>query len=90
MKEVLHMQNRKTFIQRRPVATYFGLAFLISYGSFFVVVGPKLIRGETMQSSDAFLLFPVIVIGVCLVGIALTGIVDGRSGLRDLFSRVGR
>jgi membrane protease YdiL (CAAX protease family) len=56
-----------------------------------VVVGPKLLRGEAMQVSDAlFFLFPVSVVGVCLVGLALTSIVDGRSGLRDLFSRVGR
>jgi uncharacterized protein len=82
--------NVKTFIQRHPVATYFGLAFLLSYGGFLVVVGPKLLRGEAMQSTDAFLLFPVIVVGVCLVGITLTSIVDGRSGLRDLFSRMGR
>jgi membrane protease YdiL (CAAX protease family) len=82
--------NIKVFMQRHPVVTYFGLVYLISYGGFFVVVGPKLLRGEAMQSTDAFLLFPVIVIGVCLVGIALTGIVDGRNCLRDLFSRLGR
>lgn len=84
------MQSIKALIQRHPVATYFSLVFLISWGSFLVVVGPKLIRGEAMQSTDAFLLFPAIVVGVCLVGIVLTSIVDGRSGLRDLFSRVGR
>ena len=82
--------NIKAFIQRHSVTTYFVLALLISYGGFLIVVGPKLLRGEAMQSTDAFILFPVIVVGVCLVGITLTGIVDGRSGLRDLFSRIGR
>ncbi len=82
--------NVKVFIQRHPVVTYFGLVYLISYGGFFVLVGPKLLAGKAMQATDAFLLFPIIVIGVCLVGIALTSIVDGRSGLRDLFSRMGR
>ena len=80
----------KAFIQRHAVATYFGLVFLISYGSFLVVVGPKLLRGGAEQPTDAFLLFPLIVGGVCLVGIALTGITGGRPGLRDLFARVGR
>jgi hypothetical protein len=80
--------NVKVFMQRHPVVSYFGLVYLISYGGFYVVVGPKLLRGETMQSTDAFLLFPVIVVGVCLVGIALTSIVDGRNGLRDLFLRM--
>ena len=89
LQGVKHM-NIKTFIQRHPVASYFGVAYLFSYGGFLVLVGPKLLRGEAMQSTDALLLFPVIIIGVCLTGIALTGIVDGRSGLRDLFSRIGR
>lgn len=82
--------NIKAFIQRHPIATYFGIAYIFSYGSFLVLVGPKLLRGEAMQATDAFILFPVIIVGVCLAGITLTAIVDGRSGLRDLFSRMGR
>ena len=82
--------NIKKFIQRHPVVSYFSLVYLISYGSFLVLVGPKLLAGKAMQATDAFLLFPIIVVGVCLVGIALTGITGGRSGLRDLFSRMGR
>jgi uncharacterized protein len=84
------MQSVRAFLQRHAVATYFGLVLLISWGSFLVLVGPKLLRGGSEQAADAFLLFPIIVVGVCLVGIALTGIVDGRHGLRDLFSRIGR
>ena len=81
----------KAFIQHRPVATYFGLVLLISYGSFLLVVGPKLLRGGTEQASDAeYILFPIIVFGVCLVGLALTGLLDGKTGLRTLFSRLGR
>ena len=82
--------NIKMFIRRHPLVTYFGLAYLFSYGGFVVLVGPKLLRGQPMQPTDAFILFPIIVVGVCLTGIALTGIVDGKSGLRDLFSRMGR
>ncbi len=82
--------NVKDFIQRHPVVTYFGLVYLISNGSFFVLVGPKLLAGEAIQATDAFLLFPVIVIGVYLVGIALTSITGGRRDLRDLFSRMSR
>ena len=84
------MQSTKTFLQRHPVATYFGIAFLLSYGGFLVVEAPKLLRGVPIQPQDALLLFPVIVIGVGLAGFALIRIVDGRSGLQDLFSRLGR
>ena len=80
----------RTFIQRHSVVTFFSLAFLISYGTFIVVVGPELLRGEGMGPRDTALVIPVIVVGVCLVSIALTSIVEGRSGLRDLFSRAGR
>jgi len=68
----------KTFVQHHPIASYFCIAFLLSYGGFLVVEAPKLLRGETIQPLDALLLFPVIVIGVGLAGIALTRIVDVR------------
>jgi membrane protease YdiL (CAAX protease family) len=81
----------KTFIQRHPVVTYFGLVLLISYGCFLLVVGPKLLRGGTEQPADAeFVLFPIIVLSVCLVGLALTALLDGKAGLRNLFARIGR
>jgi len=80
----------RAFIQRYPVGVYFGLVFLLSYGGFVVVDGPKLARGATIQPLDALLLFPVLVVGVGLIGIILTAIVDGRAGLRDLFAHMGR
>jgi membrane protease YdiL (CAAX protease family) len=80
----------KSSVQRHPAAAYFGIASIIPAVAFLVVVGPKLIRGETMQSLDALIMFPVMEVGVCLAGITLTGLIDGRRGLRDLFSRIGR
>jgi hypothetical protein len=54
------------------------------------VLGPKLLHGEAIASIDALLLFPILVVGVALNGLLLTGIVDGRQGLQDLFTRVCR
>ena len=82
--------NVRATLQRHPVATYFSLAFLISYGGFVVVDGPRLVRGEAIRSIDALLLFPALVVGVGLLGIILTAVVDGRNGLRDLFARMLR
>ena len=80
----------KAFLQRHPVATYFSLVLLISYGSFLVVVGPKLLRGGTEQASDAeYILFPILDWGVLLTALVLTGITGGRKSLRNLFSRMG-
>lgn len=81
----------KAFIQRHPVVTYFSLVLLFSYESFLLVVGPRFLRGESAQPADTeFILFPIIVLSVCLVGLALTGLLDGKAGLRNLFSRLGR
>ncbi len=46
------MQRIKTFIQRHPVVTYFGIAYIIPVLSFLVIVLPKLIRGEGMHASN--------------------------------------
>lgn len=84
------MQRIKTVIQRYPVIVYFILTFTISWGGSFLVVAPTLIQGKALSQVDGLLMFPVLLIGPSLSGITLTSIVDGKSGLRDLFSRMGR
>jgi len=80
--------NIKALTQHYPLATYFGLAFIISWGSGLVVLVPKLIRGETIPALDALLLFPILVLGVSLTGVILTGMVEGKGRIRNLFSRM--
>jgi membrane protease YdiL (CAAX protease family) len=79
----------KSLVQRYPLTTYFGIAYLISWGSGLVVLVPKLVRGEVIPTTVALFLFPVLVIGVALTGVVLTGIRDGRNGVRTLFARMG-
>ena len=78
------------FIKRHQVLTYFVLAFAISWVAVFAVAWPKFSRGETLGFNDALLMFLPTLAGPSIAGIALTTIVDGRDGLRDLFSRMGR
>src|SRR5262245_44136243 len=78
----------KEMIRRYPLAIYFGIAFLISWGSGLIVLVQKLIRGETVPTMSALLLFPVLVLGVALTGITLTGIVEGKSGIRNSLARI--
>ena len=76
---------------RRPVITYFLLVFAISYGAFIVVVGPRLLHGGTETAADAeYILFPVLVVGVFIVSLTMTGRLYGSSGIRRLLAREAR
>jgi len=80
--------NIKALIQRHPVASYFVLAYVISWGGSFATAGPKFLRGETLQFTDALLMFFPMLAGPSIAGITMTALVDGKSGLRDLVSRM--
>ena len=76
--------------RRYPVGTYFGLAFLISWAGALAVAMPDLIRRQPLSKMTGILMFPAMLFGPSLTGILLTRIVDGKSGLRALFSRMFR
>ena len=80
--------NIRSHIQRHAVLSYFALAFLLAWGGSFAAVGPKFIRGETLQFTDALLVFLPMLIGPSLAGVVMAYLVDGKSGLQDLFSRM--
>ena len=80
----------KAFVRRHAVSSYFVLAYLISWGGSLAVGGPKFFRGEEIMLTDTILMGILVIAGPCIAGITLTAIVDGRSGLRDLFSRMGK
>jgi len=82
--------NIKAVIQRHPLGSYIALAFTIAWAGSLVAIGPKFIRGEAMQFSDELYIFLPMTAAPALAAITLTGIVDGSSGLRKLFSRMRR
>jgi uncharacterized protein len=85
------MMAVKAIIKRRPVATYFALAFAISWGGLLVVVGPGGIPGTTEQT-ETLLPFVVLamLVGPSVASILTTGLVHGRAGIRDLLYRLLR
>ena len=77
-------------IRRHPVVSYTLVAYAISWLGLLAIVGPKFLRGEEMGLSDLGPMGLIMLAGPSIAGLLLTYLNDGRSGLRDLFSRMRR
>jgi membrane protease YdiL (CAAX protease family) len=84
------MTRLKAFIGRHPVATYFGLTFVISWGGALLAVGGSGAMRGTTPTSDARFAYALIAMlaGPSLAGILLTALAYGRRGLREFLSRL--
>jgi len=82
------MPTVKAFITKHAVATYFALTFAISWGGVLAVAGPKI--PATREEFERLLPSVVVMMlaGPSFAGILLTGLVSGKSGLRELRSRL--
>lgn len=80
----------KSLSRRFPVASYFILAFLISWGGSFAIGGPKFLRGELLAFEDSMRMAPLQLAGPFVAGLVMTYLIDGPTGLRELFSRMLR
>jgi uncharacterized protein len=85
------MTTIKAFVKSHPVLSYFALTFAISWGAILIVVGlgPGGFSATPQQFQKAVpYAVPAMVLGPGLAGILLTGLIDGRAGLREFRSRL--
>jgi membrane protease YdiL (CAAX protease family) len=85
------MLSIEAVIRRHAVLIYFALVFVMSGGGILLVVGPGGFPLNAEQfASFGPLMYAAILAGPCVAGILLTGIVDGRPGLRGFLGRLRR
>lgn len=78
-----------SFARSHPVSIYFVVTFAISWGGFVAVVGPGGFASTSWQSDPVFSLAVMAMLaGPCISGVLLTGVIDGRQGLRVMASRL--
>ncbi|HEX8969697.1 MAG TPA: CPBP family intramembrane glutamic endopeptidase [Chloroflexota bacterium] len=73
-------------VRRHPVVTYFVLAYWIAWGGIAVAMSTLAESGIPLL----LLLFVPIAAGPTSASLIMTGVVDGKRGYRDLFSRLTR
>jgi hypothetical protein len=77
-------------IQRHPIVAYFAMTFTISWVAALCVALPWLLRGQALPDLAGILMFPAMLLGPSITGLALTRAVDTTAGLRALRTRLGR
>jgi membrane protease YdiL (CAAX protease family) len=77
------------FIKKNPVLSYFVLTFMISWGAILVLIAlngmPETVAEAQAQLPLAIMTF---LLGPCISGLVMTGLVHGRAGYRDLIARL--
>lgn len=75
-------------LQRHPIVSYFVLTFSISWLGALCVAAPYLLRHEPVPKLAGILMFPAMLIGPLISSLALTAMIDGRAGIRELIRRM--
>ena len=79
----------KTFIRKHPTASYFALAFAVSWGGILAVIQGGAIPAPPAEAQRLFTrVFLAMLLGPSLAGVTITAIVGGRRGLADFRSRL--
>ena len=78
----------RQLIRRYPVTSFYIATLAISWTGALMVAIPNLARHQAVPKSSGLLMFPIMLLGPSVAGLAMTRIVDGRRGVRDLLARM--
>lgn len=77
------------WIKKNSILTYYILTFLISWGAILILIA---INGMPTTVAEAQAQLPLAImtflLGPCISGLVMIGLVHGRAGYRNLFSRL--
>lgn len=78
----------KTVSQRYALFFYFALAYGIAWGGSLLIAATKGFDPSRIGLSEIFIMFLFMLAGPSLAGVGLTAVLEGRSGLKALLSRL--
>jgi membrane protease YdiL (CAAX protease family) len=85
------MKTIKNFIKQYPVFTYFVLTIIFTWGCMATAVYPSGFPiSEAQFETSGALVYVAMLVGPSGAGLLLTGLIDGRRGYHQLFSRLFR
>lgn len=79
-----------TFIKRHPLPVYFSAAYIITWTGILLVAAQKGFDPRAIELTDGIFMFLFMALGPSLSSLILTALLDGKHGLRELFSRMGK
>jgi len=78
----------RALVTRHPATIYFVVTFAISWTGALSIAARAFMRGESLPKMTGLMMFPIMLLGPCLAGIALTGILRGANGLKELLTQM--
>lgn len=85
------MHALRDFARHRPILSYYGLVFGISWGGILVLAAPTGIPGSPEDVDRLFMYaLGALFAGPSISGLVMISLVEGRAGFRDLARRILR
>jgi membrane protease YdiL (CAAX protease family) len=86
------MKTIKTFVESHPLLSYLALTFAIFWGGIILAVGSGpggfSATPQQFRMTAPYAAVPAMLLGPSVAGMLLTGLLDGRAGLREFRARL--